>query len=822
MDRGDRGHWSRVVDAGSRIGKASVRIQNLQTRELRALEGVKILEVSRHLAGAYCGKLLADYGAEVVRAGGPELDSAIASEHAEALRGFLDAKKSTLDLSDAAAVRRAADHCELVLMDEDADAYSYAVLDHAVLHEDLKRVRVVMRGHGSVTAENSWRGCSLTMSAASGASWAIGRPGREPLMLPYDLPEIQLGINAAGAAIAGLLLKRTSGRGVSVSVAGTDVLAYYVGVNTTVYCPYERSWSRDGARASGSAGVYPYAIMRCRDGLVCFACRSGAHWEALVRAMGNPEWAQEARFQDPVEIARHHSEEADRYLTPWVESRSRAELLELGQTHGFPVAPVRTVREAIAEPQLLARDFLLTQETANKGHVKMPGVPYRVRSSGNVPKRSVAGSQASRASSAPHHGLETETRDVVSWPLSGLRVVDLSWVWAGPTVGATLADLGATVIKVESRTHPDISRTRGRPLYHGKPLEGPALELTPYFHQVNRGKRGMTVDLSKSAGAELIRRLVDVSDVVIENMRPGVLERRGLDYSVLAARNPRLIMLSMTAAGHDGPLKNLMGFAPVVSAMAGLEGLIGYADDNDVTGMLTFAFADPNSGALALATLLAALYQQQEHGIGTWIDFSQLEGMLSVLPEMILESALENKQPSLPGNGHRHYTLHGTFPCAGTDRWIAVAVMTDHQWRLLVKYAKDASFARVSVFASASGRLQNRDRLHDAFSAWTKTHDRDTLACDLQEREIPASAVLSYEESVLSGRLKQRGLVQPVEHRFSGTEDIYVTPWSFDGVFPTIGKPAPLLGEDNSLVLRETLGMSDEEINELMDTGVLN
>jgi crotonobetainyl-CoA:carnitine CoA-transferase CaiB-like acyl-CoA transferase len=639
---------------------------------------------------------------------------------------------------------------------------------------------------------------SLTVSAASGMSWGIGHPDREPLALPYDLPGYLCGTEGAVAAILALLHPEGSAVGGHYEVSALDVLASYVGQVCSVFVPFGRAWRRDGARAAESGGFYPGAMFRCRDGHVSIVCRTDREWTGLRHAMGDPPWSTEARFADARVVARCHAEEADQHLSAWALTLTSAEVVALSREHGFAAAPVLTPAQASRLEHFRATGFI---EEDSHGVASRPGRPWRVlaapRAAGEPAGSAgpVAGSRRPAAGPSSHG----------ERPLHGLTVLDLSWVWSGPMLTAQLADLGAEIIKVESRGRPDPTRSRGRSLRDGVPVNGPDLEVSAYFGQMNRGKKSLGVNLATDQGADLVRRLAATVDVVVENMRPGALDRRSLGYADLAGGNPGLVMVSMSMMGHEGPLRELGGYAPVMSGLSGVDALVGYSPDDRV-GLFNSSLGDPNGSAHALAALLAALVRRQRTGTGAWIDLSQTACLLATARAALAEE-LHAGALRVPANSHAVFWPHGTYRCAGDDQWVSLAVRTDRER------------GRLAALIGASC-----DSLPDAEKAvadWTSRHDAGHAAALLRDAGLAAARVDGYEQLVVGGWAAEQGLFTQVDHPYLGLQSVFGVPWKRDGQsFPATG-PAPLLGQHTDQVLSGRLGLAPEDLTALRVAGVI-
>ncbi|MGE0067229.1 MAG: CoA transferase [Solirubrobacterales bacterium] len=734
------------------------------TMAAELLRGVTVLEVSGRVAGAYCGWLLAGMGASVAR-----VDSPLAAHAPAAVAPALEAALGRgKDVVTPTAADRLAATADLMITDVLAeDGADGAATAHRLRKRRGAGAALVSIPHFAAAGADSGRpGAPLVVGAATGASWSIGDPTREPLSIPFDIPDALAGSEAAAAAI--VCLGGFAGPGatpteVEVSVAG--VLGYYVGMIAANFVPYGRPWHRDGPQASVSGGSYPAAIFACADGAVAIMCRQPREWDGLRAAIGEPAWADRAELADARVVAREHVAEVDPVVRAWVRSHTYDELSALGREHGFPVAAVRGVAESLGDPQYLHRKFFETiEDPASSRPVRVPGLPFELaasRDGGPSRRRPVAAATA--------------------LPLEGLRVLDFTWVWSGPTVTAALCDLGAEVIKVENEARPDSARARGGGLRDGRPIEGPPLEISSYFSAVNRGKRSIAVDLTTGAGRELILRLVGSCDAVVENMRPGALEHRGLGYEDLASENPGLVMLSMSTAGRTGPTSAAGGYAPVMSGLAGLEALVRY-EDSEPMGLFNLALADPNAAGHGLVALLAALRHRRLSGEGSLVDLSQMECVSAVLTEPLLEAQLLG-DVAAPANGHSTFAPHGHFAAAGEDAWLAVAVRTE------AERARLASLLGVDTGAA----------LEPALAKFSRQRDPAEAAAELNAIGIPAAPVRSFEQFQEAGRTA----TALVTHPFLGAERIGALCWALDGEHLAPRGRAPLLGEDTEGVLAE-------------------
>ena len=406
-------------------------------------------------------------------------------------------------------------------------------------------------------------------------------------------------------------------------------------------------------------------------------------------------------------------------------------------------------------------------------------------------------------------------------PLTGYRVLDFTWVWSGPMMTAILAEFGAEVIKIEHGKRLDNSRLRGRPIVNGAPLDGPSIELNPYFHQTNHGKLSITLNLKDRRAIDLVYELARKSHIVVENLSVGALKRVGLGYEDFAAINPRIIYLSMSAAGQTGPLRDMRAYAPIMSSYTGLEALVGYPGEAP-TGMLNFGYGDPNAGVHALVALLGAIWHEQRTGEGQYIDMSQMEALLSVMAEPLIDQLWNGRKAAPRGNAHPRYAPHGIYPAKGNDQWVAIAVTDNEQWQSLRTLIGNPAWAAEPAFDSAKGRVERRQDLDHRLALWTVEQPRDVLVERLQKVGVAAAPVLGIEEQWEHPHFVSRGLRHEVIHPHFGREWLYAAPWRMSDTPPQIKSSAPILGEHNHYVFCDLLGLAPSEVEKLADEGVIS
>ena len=405
-------------------------------------------------------------------------------------------------------------------------------------------------------------------------------------------------------------------------------------------------------------------------------------------------------------------------------------------------------------------------------------------------------------------------------PLEHLRVLDFSWVWSGPLVTTMLAEFGAQVIKIEHGQRLDNSRLRGKPLRAGKPVDGPSIETGPYFHQTNHDKLGITINLKSPEARSLLDQLVGISDIIVENLSPGALSRVGVGYERASALNPRILYLSMAAAGQTGPLSGLRAYAPIMSSYCGFEALIGYSGAASI-GMMNFGYGDPNAAIHGLLPLLAAIYEREATGKGQHIDMSQIEALLSVIAEPQIDFFMNGREAAPTGNRHPGMAPHGIYPAAGEDRWVSIAVADDAQWQTLVDLIGRPGWAIDAGLAHAAHRTRRWAAIDAALARWTAGREQAQLVSSLRAAGIACSPVQDIAAQWSDEHFAARGIRQQTVHPITGPELLYRAPWTMERNAPDIQASAPLLGQHNDYVFETLLGLDPERVARLKADGVI-
>ncbi|HLZ71994.1 MAG TPA: CoA transferase [Dehalococcoidia bacterium] len=798
-----------------------------------ALAGLRVVEAGSGVSAAYAAKLLADLGAEAVKVEPPDGDETRrrgpfprgleGNPEASGLFLYLNAGKRLVTLDLAADAGHAALHDTLAGADVFIHNFSVEEIERLGLRYDALAARFPRLVVTSITPfglsgpHARWQGANLTVVSAGG--WASITPGNSPLTDEPPLAafgqqaEFQAAVHAAVASLGALHARRRDGRGQLVEVSGQECIAAALELALVTYTYTGRVASRLGIRTSA-----PMGIMRCKDGLIFVMTTDPHQWDALVHVMGDPEWASWEIFGDRFKRGEHHDA-----LTPlieeWLQERTVQEVFDLAAQARLPFAPVSTIADIVHSPHLQERGYFVTLRDPVAGAITIPGAPYLLSETPWAPaagdRLQVTGDSGAGsvhwqpvAPPAPYTPRPTPSTP----PLAGLRVIDMSWMWAGPYCTLQLAHLGAEVIRIESNLRPCMNR-RVPPYANDEP----GLNRGGSFNQWNQGKGSVLLDLKQPEAMQLARELAATADVFVENYAVGVVDRLGLGWDALSRINPGLVMASLSGYGLTGPYKDRVAFGTPLTMISGLGQLTGYAGRGPAE--VGISYGDPNGGLHAAVAILAALWKRHETGRGRYIDVSQWEAMLSILPEGILPWTMRGEQPARRGNRDEWLAPHGIFRAKCDDRWVSIVVRNEAEWARLAPLLGEA--AADPRFATRAGRKAHEDDLEAIVTAWTRERDAWAITEQLQALGVPAAPVMDMREVAEDPHLNARGFYVRLEHPEAGRQQHAGIPWQLHGTPLSVRKPAPCMGEDNEYVVMQLLGRSRAEYERLLAARVL-
>ena len=778
------------------------------------LDGYLVVDLSSGIAGAYCTKLLADGGAQIVKVEEPEGDplrrwsasgAEIPADGDGALFTFLACSKHSV-VADAAADL---DFVNGLLANADAVVWSPgSTIAESFRPTEMHRAHP----HLTVTAitpfglEGPWRdrpATEFTLQAWSGGIVGLGRgsPDRAPVFVGGQVGEYLAGAYASAATMASRM--RGAAELIDLSMLETQILGltYYP---VSYFKMLGRPW-RDARRLTVPG------IARAKDGLIDIGCGTAQQWFDLCAMTGHQDWIDE---ESPLSITEQANEKADE-LYAWVESQTVDEIRDLATAFRIPNAPVANGANVESLDHFVERGSFVANP---RDGFTQPGPPYRTQ-----PELLQQPKAAPRLGEhTDHYRLRGPRQRETAGPMpfEGLRIVDMTTFWAGPSCTHTLAMLGAEVIHVESTRRPDGTR-----LIAGIPItEDQWWEKSPIFSGLNTNKKGLTLDLQSAAGRDLLLRLIATSDVIVENFTPRVLEQIGLNFAAVQAVRPEAIMLRMPGFGLDGPWRDNPAFAYVIEAASGISWLTGYPDANPYE---PYSVGDPNAGVHALNALLLALEHRRRTGQGVHIEAAMVDAALNVAAEQVIEYSAYGAVLQRDGNRgpaaapQNLYRTNEIDEFGRRDCWVAVAVATDKQWAGLTDALGRPEWAADPALASADGRRRNHDLIDEQLSAWCETRTGDDIIDTLWRHGVPVAKVIQPHRQSELPQLAARGFFEDVDHPVNARTPHSTLPFrSTRGPDRVHRRPAPLLGQHNREVLAG-LGLSDNDIDELQAQGVI-
>lgn len=802
----------------------------------QALAGIRVVEVATGVSGPYCGKLLAGLGASVHKVEPPDGDETrregpfpgdLPDPERSGLFLHLNTGKLSITLQLSLPEDRAvfdallAEADVLILNQQPSELATAGIALDAVRARFPHLAIVDITTFGLTGPYAAYKGRELIAYAASGYMMLTGDPRREPIKAYGSLVHYQAGVHAALATLAALFAREATGQGqlidVSVTEAGTFLLG---GVEQLAYF-YGRIERRNGTRLLGfpPQHSYPSTIRPCKDGYV--HCHSNNRYLDLLGALiPNPRLLE----PDLLETMMGHADEIDAIMDEWLADKERKEVVRMAQELRLPFTEVMRPGEVMKDPHHQERGSFVTIDHPGVGPVVQPGPPFRMhrtpwetlaaptlgQHSAEVRARFDAGSSKAGRTAAIQAGK-------VHRPLHGIRVIDFTNAVAGPIASFILGDLGADVIKVEAPSSRPVRAAGTAPLRKGG--EDRSYNRMMLFNELNHGKRGVTLDVSRPEGRDLFLRLVATADAVVENFAPRVMGNLGIDYAQLCEVRSDIILVSMPAFGLSGPYRDRTSYGPGVDAMSGLSHLTGYPDDSPMKpGNF---FCDQNAGTHAAFATLVALWHRRRTGEGQHVELPMIEGEFQMLGDAYIDYWMNGRDRMRSGNSHPSMAPHDVFPCDGEDAWVAVAVENDAQWASLCAVIGRQDLASDSRFATPERRQVHSEEIRSCLGTWTSRRTHREVQETLQRAGVPAAAVLNAKELLEDPHVVARQGFEYVDVPNVGPTPYPRVAFILSDTPVPIEKPAPGFAEDNDDVYGGLLGLSRKEISELEAKGVI-
>jgi len=811
------------------------------------LSRYRVLDLTNE-RGLIAGMILADAGADVVqieppggssaRRLGPFDERATAPENSLFWRAYARNKRGmALDFETPAGKQR------LLSLVERADffleSFEAGYLESIGLgYEHLASVNpaLVMASitpFGQTGPKAHWPASDLTVMAASHYQIASGDEDRAPLRIAVPQAFLHAGAEAAVACLVALQERKRSGRGQHI-----DVSAQQAASMCTLASSLAVPWGdAPNTRVAGGMKLGAYRLRftyPAKDGYVSVSFFFGsAVGPATNRLMA---WIEEAGMADESLAGRDWAEygalllsgrasfgefvRAQETVARFTATMTKKDLFEEARRRRVYLAPVSTAKDLLESEHLAARQFWVAAGPDATGPF-YPG-PFAKFSESPLRYQRRAPMLGEHTSEIVEQLAEDRRQPVrrapaggaQSAPLKGLRVLDLTWVVAGPAATRTLADFGATVVRVESSKRVDAARTQ-LPFKDG--VAGP--ERSAVYANYNAGKLGLALNLAKPEAREVIRGLAAWADVLTESFTPQTMPSWDLGYEDLRAVNPKLIYLSSCLAGAYGPYSQLAGYGNIGASMAGFNYHVSWPDRPPAGP--AGAYTDYMAPKFVAASVLAALEYRQRTGSGQHIDLSQTEAAMHFLGPALLDYTVNGHGFAAHGNRSLDVAPHGVFPCAGEDRWVAVAIETDDQWRALCQVIGNDALTIDRELDSLPGRKRYEDIVEAAITDWTSLHTAEYVQERLISSGIPSHLVADHRDIYADEQLAHRNHFIRVPHKDLGEVVVEQTRFLLSRTPAETTKGPPTYGEDADYVLKEILGMADGEIAELAATGAL-
>ena len=787
----------------------------------RALDDLTVLDISTTPAGAWCSRLLADFGADVLVAEPPggsplrqlePLDSDGKSIPAE----YWLANKRSRVIDRTTAEGRA----ELVDLARRAhvlvSSASPAELQTLGLHyEDIGSARLVMvhvTPYGVVGPLAGQPANDLSVAARSGWASINGFASREPLKPSGWQASYCGGVAAFIAVLAALHEREITGLGQEIDVSTLDAML-------AAYAPaFLRAQYTDEPLMRKESGDLLAGPVPVKDGYFALTLSRAQFWRDAMNLLELPDLAEDPRWEASWYRQAHKDEYIERVTTQMAKWK-KSDLFDELAARRVVAGPVLTMEELSENEHLAGRGFW--QETP--GGKVFPGAPAKLSETPWEIRKGAPGPGEDKSETRwpTLLGRSPAPKSGRVGPLEGIQGIVLTQAWAGTFCTELLGFLGADIVQVEVRKRFDSWRGEAsRPM--GEKLDAIPTAQHPWnthflYNSVNLNKRCVTLDLQEERGRDVFLDLVKHADVVAENFSPRVMGNLGIGHDVLRAINPGIILCSLSAYGHDGPWANVPGIGGTIEPSSGMSALLGYEDGPPMnSGQM---YPDAVAGYYGAASILAALRYRDRTGRGQFVDLSMMEANLAHTGDAALEYLRNGTQRARMGNRHTTFAPHGIYRCAGDEQWIAIACETDEQWRALLAVAGGA-IEGVEGWQAAAGRKSSEASLDAALSAWTAGQNRDALVESLVTAGVIAAPVLDGLELADDVSARERGILVDIEHVEVGHMQQLASPFRFGGSDPVPIRPAPLHGEHSLEVFQQFLGMSEEEYAALVAAGI--
>jgi crotonobetainyl-CoA:carnitine CoA-transferase CaiB-like acyl-CoA transferase len=793
------------------------------------------------LSGQLCGRILSDLGMEVIKIEPPggdpvrRLPPFIKSPEGKQLSttfAHLNAGKASkaLDLAnetDRDAFRRMVETADVVLesfLPGQMESMGLGYKTLAAINRGVVMASITAFGQTGPKSDYVWS--DLVALALSGFLYISGDPSMAPCRPPETQAYYFASLFAAVGVLAALYRRERAGQGDHVDVSMQEALATQEHI-IRLYANEGQIVQRQGSQ---HGQVAPAKMFPCRDGYV-YLYVTRQHWKIFLEVwkdhpaeMESPEW-QNNLFR------RAHAEAINSAVESFTRNYTREELTNLLQARGIPCVPVNSPLGFVADEHVQSRGFISSVEHADFGMASQPAAPFTIDGARpavqSVPVldswRSPVAGERSEGADRLRTGWDSEKKPTPTakstsaasggnGPLDGMRIVSFDHVLAGPYGTTILAELGADVIKVESR------RGGMDPFRFFGTGEDP--NLSPRFLEFNRNKRSLTINLKNPQGPKVLLDLVSHADAVLDNYSVDVMARLGIAYEDLCKVNPDIINLRMPGLGCTGPKKYFSTVGVNITSFTGFTYLWNHPGVTNPPIGSQVVFPDYASGVVGAMIIISGVLYRDRQKSGAFIDLAQSEATAYMIGASLMEAIALGRDPEPIGNASLSAAPHGCYPCKGEDRWCAIAVESEEQWRSLAETLGPET-ENDQRFTTLDGRLRHQAELNEVIEQWTRERDSYQVMERLQRVGVPCGVVQTGADLTADAHLRDGGFIVGVENARLGRVVLPGFPLRFTHAKLNPRWEFPELGRDSEAVLRQVVGYSEEQIAQHARDGVL-
>lgn len=779
----------------------------------RPLDGTRVIDLADG-SGELAGRFLADFGADVVRvepeSGGRSRQMPPFHDGRSLYFAYRNFNKRGMSF-DAERVSELASRADVLIESFGPGGLAARGIDLDALRDANPGLVVLqISDFGQTGPYSDWIATDATLEALGGMQFSAGLPEKPPLLPPgtpaYDIA----GLMGALAAMSALFqCGRNGGHGQVIDLSTLEALAQQTNWSLS-NASVSRAKGADVAEVRVGSGPM-YKIYACKTGYARLVILSPRQWRAMRAWLGEPEYLQDAlydSFLGRLQIA----DALAVMIGDLFATMGHEELAFECQRRGIVCTPVLSPDEVLANEHFVSRSTFGDVEYA-------PGATGPMQAAFAELDGERQGYRTRAPEPGEHDaemaGLWAEARErpagaapAPSLPFEGLRVIDFGIGGVGVEASRFFAWYGADVIKIESRSAPDFIRVVM------------STEMSASFASSNTSKRAFGVNLKEPRGRELVHRLIEQADVVIENSSTGAMEKMGVGWETIRQLNPRVVMGSGQLLGSHGAWADWIGYGPNTQPVGGLVHLWNYDDQEDPAGS-TSIFPDHLAGRLTAMTVLAGLIRRERSGLGGHAEIAQVETVTGIIGDLLLKTGLEPGSVQPLGNRSEHGSPWGSYPCAGTQQWVAITCRTDEEWKKLAFAMGDPEWTQNSDYATCAGRRAAQDAIDEQLSAWTSSQTKNSVTVSLQAFGVPCLPMLTGSEQAMDPHFQARGYPRWLEQQDAGWMAFEGPCFKATGMSDVVVFQAPKVGEHTREITGSLLGLSDEETESLVAAGVL-